>query len=180
MNKIPGKSIGVAFLLIALGHLFLTHEMSGQTWCRSNCNLGTGFNGIENCGTLTMTGNRQQTNKTTSCSANTEHALFWTFTGVAGMTYVFDFGSMGVNGLTDNRIRIYNGPCPNGVLMTSSTNNVIDNNNYVEWTCSANGTYYVLCTYSSCTGNFSTCQQIHLGYYHLDKSSCTGSNYFDN
>lgn len=160
------------FLLI-----FLSNSANAQ-WCVGSCSNGTGFNKQENAGTLTPTTNRQLAVKTTSSSSGTEHKVYYTFTATAGRTYVFDFCDMGIDGLTNNRIFLFDGPCASGNLVAYGSD-LCNSNDYLEWTCTAGGTYYVLTTYNSCTGNFSTGQTNRLGYYYYEKGNCSSGNFFD-
>src|SRR5688572_23460058 len=94
---------------IIISLLFYNDQISAQ-WCTGGCTIGTGFNNIANAGTLTPTTSRQTASYTTNFSNN--HKVYYTFTATAGRTYVFDFCDMlRLNGLTSNRIYIYNGVC---------------------------------------------------------------------
>lgn len=151
-------------------------------WCNSPaCTGGTNFNNIDNAGVLTPTTSRQVTNKYTggSCGGGTEHKIYYSFAATAGRTYVFDLGGMGIDGLTDNDLRIYNGVCASGTQVAGGTTPTCDNNGYVEWTCTSSGTYYVVPQYGC--GNFSECMNVRMGYYYLDLvPGCTAAAFFDN
>ena len=172
----------ISYILILL---LLVTPLARAQWC-ATCNFGSGFNQLQNKGSLTVTSTRSITTVSTGGSSGSEHKLYWSFVAVAGRTYVFDFCEMGrVSGLTSNWIRIYDGPCASGNQVSYNVNAGngggtygCHDNGYIEWTCTVGGTYYVLTSYSSCGGNYSSGQDIIIGYYYYG-DLCSGVSYFD-